>query len=910
MPTVVRTLRVPLAAAAALALGACGGGSGPAASGGGQGTIKGLVIKGPIQAATVTAFPLDASMNRGTALANAPTMPDGTFTLTVPPYNGALEVVAFGGTYPEEAVGVPVQLTHELSFVVPAFQSGASVSATVSPVSSIARSLAKAALSRGSTLSDAVAEAWTHVNNHFGGLDWRTIQPTNLTPSQPTTVTMSDATKAGLVLAGISQAARNMAEASGLSPGTSVSGGTLSGAGADDATDGTLDGMAFGTALVQGSVPLTSNTFRQVLGQAVVKFIGTPYNKTQLVAADVTSLANALAADSDPYLFCPNQTAAPACAGGSLQLDPPSIAFLSPPTFVGSTTVTLQVTATDPIANVTAVYAQTASGAQVTGAFSAGVWTLSTIPLVEGPNVIYVWGVDAAGTGSLATATQITVIRDTLSLSPYVNSAVASYYDERPMTLASGSVPPTYAFPPGAVKASPIVAGSAFKAATRLSWTTQPTASILEGANPDNIPFVQFALPVSATRAPTSTATYSIDDGTSTFTGDLVPWRSSTSTTSTEYYDVPLSANVVPTLATTTASSLSLTVSATFTNAVGTTATASAPVTFAVIGPPLFISEDTAYGTYNDPRSTYPYKLANQSFPTLWDASSTSFVNDQVRLIRYLVTNPSALPVAIAASVTQDATGSWRSYEDWERFDAGARDPGTYVSAYDTGYVWISLDGQSMTDPLRFCVGATCLGPTETVSTAYPCPVTGTQLLAHVHGSTTRWTCIADGTYTTGHTSVTGTYSSSDVNAAFFQGPPMQGGGEVLSPSNANGNAMVVVPAASGSTPGSLVLYVQRPLTAARDHALTWNALTASNRYEVWEQDFFPFAGQACGAKIACVNGYSDHIGGIYLVSAEDQLTASLSLSTSGLAPGTANLVGQTTKQFSAAYSGRVLATH
>ena len=131
--------RLPLAAAAVLAFGACGGGSGSAPSGGGQGTITGLVVKGPIQAATVTAYPLDGNMNRGASLANAPTMPDGTFTLSVPPYNGALEVVAFGGTYPEEAVGVPVQLTHELSIVVPGFQSGASVDVTISPISSIAR---------------------------------------------------------------------------------------------------------------------------------------------------------------------------------------------------------------------------------------------------------------------------------------------------------------------------------------------------------------------------------------------------------------------------------------------------------------------------------------------------------------------------------------------------------------------------------------------------------------------------------------------------------------------------------------------------------------------------------------------------------------------------------------------------
>jgi hypothetical protein len=84
------------------------------------------------------------------------------------------------------------------------------------------------------------SNAWTHVNAHFGDLDWRSILPTNLTPSEPVTVTMSDATHAGLILAGFSQLARTMAEASALSPGTSVTGATLAGAAGDDATDGTL----------------------------------------------------------------------------------------------------------------------------------------------------------------------------------------------------------------------------------------------------------------------------------------------------------------------------------------------------------------------------------------------------------------------------------------------------------------------------------------------------------------------------------------------------------------------------------------------------------------------------------------------------------------------------------------------
>jgi hypothetical protein len=859
-------------------------------------------------------------MNRGTALANAPTMPDGTFTLSVPPYNGALELVAFGGTYAEEAVGVPVQLTHEFSFVIPAFQSGASATVTISPISSIVRSLAKAAIARGSSLSDAVSVAWTHCNNHFGGIDWRSANPTSLTPSQKTTVTMSDATTAGLILAGISQAARTMAEASSLSPGTSVTGGTVSGAGADDAADGTLDGMAGGVALVQGSAALTTYTFRRALGQAIVKFVGTSYNNTQLTAADVMSLANALAADSDPYLFCLNQTAAPGCAGGSLQLQPPTITFVSPPAFVGTTTVTLNVTAADPIAPVTAVYAQTVAGAQVMGSLSAGVWTLSDIPVVEGPNVIYVWAVDAAGTGSIASASQITVTRDTLPVSPYVNTAAVSYYDERPMTLANGSVPATYVLPSSATKVSPLVAGSVYKAATRLSWITQPTATILESANPDNIPFVQFALPVSPTRAPTSSATYSVGDGNTTFTGDLMPWKSPASTSSVEYYDLPLSANIISTLATTAASSLTLAIQGTFTNAVGTSGSASTSVPFAVIGPPLFVSEDTAYSTYNDLRSTFPYKLANNAYATLFNPGASAFVNGQVRLLRYIVSNPTPLSIALRTDVQQSASGSWVGTESWDgtRSRLTARNP---VSISNCVCFWScnswtptvipSMDGFTFGDCIEN-VGDTCAPTPEW----QPVPPTAANIIGwytHIAGDTaTKFACKPKLWY-----GGTRTISSADVAAQVFVGPAPSAG-EVTPPNSVG--AFSVVPAATGSAPGTLVVYVSRPVSAARTVPLgTWNQFTGSNRYEVNEgYVYIPdsydtstgsyvwwFGGSGTNGWVGEAAAYQE-IG--FLSAASESLSASLALTTQGLS-GT-SLIGGPASMAPIAFSRSQLTTH
>lgn len=793
------------------ALVACGGGNAVNGQSGGNGKVAGLVVKGPIGSATVTAYPLDASMNRGQALGSAGTAQDGTFTLNLPPYNGALEIAAFGGTYSEEAVGVPVQLTHELTFIVPAYQSGASITTTLSPISSMVRGLAKAAMTRGSTMNDAVSAAWTHLDNHFGGLDWRTVVPTSLTPSQKTTVTMSDSTVAGLILAGFSQAARTMAETSSLSPGTSITGATLAGAGADDASDGTLDGMSGAVALTQGSVTLTNNTFRRALGQAIVKFVGTSYNNTQLTAADVLTLANALAADSDPYLFCPNQTAAAGCAGGALQLQPPSITFVAPPTFVGAHSVTLQVTAADPIAAVTGVYAQTAGGALVTGSYAQGVWTLANIPLVEGPNAIYVWGVDAAGAGSNATATQISVTADTQAVTPYIATSTASYYDERPMTLVNGNVPPTYSFPNGAAKVSAAV-GAAYKAATRLSWGNQPTPTILEGGNPDNIPFVQFALPVSSTRAPTATATYSISDGTNTYTGDLMPWKSSSSTTSTEYYDMPLAANLIPSLATTAAASVPLSITATLTNTVGTSGSVTQSVSFTVIGPPVYVAEDTSYGAYGDAKSAFPYYVGDQTYTLLWN-SPNRFLNGRVRLVRYILTNPAPVPVAASAIFS----GSWDVTETYSR-SVGVDPCSVAAACVDNGFGSLSytVDGQTFQEVV----------PTDAWYPAVEGCDANTTTAVHMVGSTTRvvcgsatdfpWGTSYDTPYPSftpysGTTSPTASLGGSDASAVAFANPSSTGG-EVTAPTAAG--SMFVIPAASGTSPGAVVVYVTRPYSA------------------------------------------------------------------------------------------------
>ena len=75
--------------------------------------------------------------------------------------------------------------------------------------------------------------------------------------------------------------------------------------------------------------------------------------------------------------------------------------------------------------------------------------------------------------------------------------------------------------------------------------------------------------------------------------------------------------------------------------------------TFHVVGPPVAVVEDVAFASYGDPRSTYPYRLSGQTagvntYSTLFDPGSRNFFGGQVRLLRYVISNPAPTPVGSA----------------------------------------------------------------------------------------------------------------------------------------------------------------------------------------------------------------------------------------------------------------------
>lgn len=386
----------------------CGGGAPRIPSGDAAGAVSGLVVKGPVQNGAVTAYKLDDQMVRGASLGSATTDESGAFTIPLPSYNGALMVVASTGSYVEEAIGLSVKLDgHELAAVVPAYKAGATLAdLRVTPISTLSAAAAAFHVQKkGTDLATANAEASIHLNSHFGDVDWRVVTPADLTV--PGVSNLSPEAKAGLVLSALSFQARTISTDNGVTPGLTVNAATLTAALASDLGDGTFDGIGPAGTLTQSKTALDGNTARRGLSQAVSAFIQSDRNASALTLVDVKTFLTAIASNSDPYLFCPNQQAGAGCAGTGVDVEPPVVTFVKPTNGAGvNGQVAVQVRAEDASKVTQFKFTEPAQLAAVLPTFESGGkvavlnGTLDVSAVPDGLLTIAVSALDDSGNGS------------------------------------------------------------------------------------------------------------------------------------------------------------------------------------------------------------------------------------------------------------------------------------------------------------------------------------------------------------------------------------------------------------------------------------------------------------------------------------------------------------------------------
>lgn len=252
--------------------------------------------------------------------------------------NGLLLFDVSGGTFSELVTGARIQLdatTHmkALHWLDPFQDRGSDI--FITPVHALVEARFRFKMREHNDTIKAVAEAYDHINAHFGKVDWETVVPADL--SKPATSPI-DEVRASFVLGGFALLADDLRAASESTPQV-VNITTLLAAVEQDISDQLLDGndsnnraprsglqvgdcapaaasceAATSECVLGACRPLCDlfvNSYRSYLAGDVSKFIGSQvsssvWNKTGLSTQDARTLIDGIARNMDPDLFAPD----------------------------------------------------------------------------------------------------------------------------------------------------------------------------------------------------------------------------------------------------------------------------------------------------------------------------------------------------------------------------------------------------------------------------------------------------------------------------------------------------------------------------------------------------------------------------------------------------------------------------
>ncbi|HAM52731.1 MAG TPA: hypothetical protein DCP92_19305 [Nitrospiraceae bacterium] len=275
-------------------VGCSGGGGGTITPVSVPGTISGSAFKGPLAAATVTAFAINNGVlggQIGTGQTNG-AHEAGNFSISVGGYSGPVMLLVNGGLYTDEATGAleSMQLGDVMTCVIPSLSAAAGLSGIqVTPLTSMAQTLAQGM--PGGMTSANITAANTAVGNYFMISDILFTQP--MDPSLPGSGSGADQDMRsyGMSIAAISQYAKDI--------GMPFSSGMVT-AMMKDASDGRMDGMMMGSPIILGGgLPVGTlmppNAGTSGLATAMTEFIqNTQLNVSGVTLQDMTSLINQL----------------------------------------------------------------------------------------------------------------------------------------------------------------------------------------------------------------------------------------------------------------------------------------------------------------------------------------------------------------------------------------------------------------------------------------------------------------------------------------------------------------------------------------------------------------------------------------------------------------------------------------
>jgi hypothetical protein len=506
---------------------------------------------------------------------------------------------------------------------------------------------------------------------------------------------------------------------------------------------------------------------------------------------------------------------------------PPTLsASAALPPWTNGHAVTLYLSAGDTGNGVASVMCSVGTSIPVAAEQISGGW-LCTLPLDTGANAISAWATDPQGRSGRGRGApyEVTATVHQTRTAPVVSVGYyESYRPEAGASLRSTQVPPDVDYH-GLSKATIGNGSIVSKLLPTLTWgPSAPSADELEGANARNVPFVVFEV---ASSAPITSATCELSfpdyrDGGPPIPPAVTMMRSARVVGGRTVFLVPLARETLFPTFTSSArfaqygASRALTVGLTPTvvDAAGNSGSLTISVELQMVGSPIHVAEDTAYASTSAAAelSVYHYRIIDGTYAELGaDSLKNSTMPaalknaGALRLIRYVVTNPWPEPLSLEAAIGATTACGDQNYSSWDLWEAS-----TYLAV-----PWAkSYAGLDPTESWRYLYQGNCTP--QQMGTACPPPAPGPCMesdpdrgsndnrLYPVRELDGSWTCI----------------STPDADAAIHAVPArpiasfngISAAAVTMSdgPATLGSGGEVVIPAASGSTPGQLAVYITR----------------------------------------------------------------------------------------------------
>ena len=242
-------------------------------------TLFGSVILGPVQNALVKAYKLNNDGTRGEELASGESDENGEYSLSLS-YSGAIELVATGGRYIDEATGEEIQ-REEQEQIRTMLMERSKEHVGINALTEMAAEQTKQQAANG--LENAIRSANANIANMFGitDIDFVKTKPHDLTNPDQVVDEESSESRLGLVMAAFSQ----MAKDNGLEPEEL---GKLIRNMAQDCSDGEMDGAKNGETLSE-DLEITPQQAMNSLGNAYQNFAEGPQNQSGYSAEEIPS---------------------------------------------------------------------------------------------------------------------------------------------------------------------------------------------------------------------------------------------------------------------------------------------------------------------------------------------------------------------------------------------------------------------------------------------------------------------------------------------------------------------------------------------------------------------------------------------------------------------------------------------